>query len=160
MTAHLRSVRAAATPGTGAIVSLSVAYARFGLENPRLYQAIHAAQLWHSARAEKASSKRDWIRTARDVRDNAFAQFTKAVDEAHKTGALKSTPTDVAAQVLTALVDGYLFQSLEENVDSTQTLDERLAYVARLVTVTLTGLAVRAAERRSPRSGATRTRDI
>jgi hypothetical protein len=119
---------------------------------PRLYQAIHAAQLWHSARAEKAASKRDWIRAARDARDTAFAEFTKAVDEAHKAGALESTPTDVAAQVLTALVDGYLFQSLEENVNSPQTLDERL------VTVTLTGLAVRAAERRSPLSGATRTR--
>jgi AcrR family transcriptional regulator len=158
LSARLRSVRAAATPGTDALVSLSVAYARFGLENRRLYHAIHAAQLWHSAGAETGASKRDWIRAARDARDNAFAEFTKAVDEAHQAGALTSTPTDVAAQVLTALVDGYLFQSLEENVDAPQTLAERLAYVARLVTVTLTGLATRVAERRAPVSGATRKR--
>jgi len=39
------------------------------------------------------------------------------------------------------LVDGSLFQSLEENIDQTSTLDERLAYVERLVNVLLTGLA-------------------
>lgn len=64
----------------------------------------------------------------------------------------------MAAQVLTALVDGYLFQSLEENVDSTLTLDQRLAYVARLVTVTLNGLGARGTKRRAPASAATRTR--
>jgi AcrR family transcriptional regulator len=47
--ARLRDVRSKATPGMEAIVSVSIAYAQFGLENPRLYQAIHTAELWHSA---------------------------------------------------------------------------------------------------------------
>jgi AcrR family transcriptional regulator len=144
LTGRLRSVRAAATPGTDAIVSLSVAYARFGLENPHLYQAIHSAQLWHSTRADLGAAKRDWIQAARSARDRAFAEFSKLAQDAYGAGALANTPTDVAAQVLTALVDGYLFQALEENVDSTLTLDERLDYVALLVTMTLNGLGARA----------------
>ena len=158
LTGHLGGVRRAATPGTDAIVSLSVAYARFGLENPRLYQAIHAGQLWHSARAHPGDTEREWIQAARDARKKAFAEFREVVKNAYDAGALASTPTGVAAHVLTALVDGYLFQSLEENVDSTLTLDQRLAYVARLVTVTLNGLGARDAERRAPASAATRTR--
>ena len=86
------------------------------------------------------ATKRDWIQAARYARDKAFAEFSNVVQDAYDAGALASPPTDVDAQVLTALVDGYLFQSLEENVDSTLTLDQRLAYVARLVTVTLNGL--------------------
>jgi hypothetical protein len=69
------------------------------------------------------------------------------VDEARKAGAIKNTPPDVAAQVLTALVDGYLFQSLEENVDATQTLDRAWLREAPR-DVTLTGLAARGAARR------------
>jgi AcrR family transcriptional regulator len=138
---RLRKVRTVTTPGTDALVRLSVAYAQFGLENPRLYQAIHAAQLWHSASADAGSSKRDWIQAARDARDSAFAEFSEAVAEAQTAGALKRTPTGVAARALTALVDGFLFQSLEEHVDAMLALDERLAYVARLVNVLLTGLA-------------------
>jgi len=42
---------------------------------------------------------------------------------------------------MTALVDGYLFQALEENVDADHTLEKRLEYVARLVAVILNGLA-------------------
>jgi len=124
-----------------AIVSVSIAYAQFGLENPRLYQAIHTAELWHSAVADTGASKRDWVKAARDARDRAFVEFRRAVSEAQNAGALNRTPTDVAAQAMTALVDGYLFQALEENVDADHTLEKRLEYVARLVAVILNGLA-------------------
>ena len=70
--ARLRDVRSKATPGMEAIVSVSIAYAQFGLENPRLYQAIHTAELWHSAVADTGASKRDWVKAARDARDRAF----------------------------------------------------------------------------------------
>lgn len=63
------------------------------------------------------------------------------MSEAQNAGALNRTPTDVAAQAMTALVDGYLFQALEENVDADHTLEKRLEYVARLVAVILNGLA-------------------
>jgi AcrR family transcriptional regulator len=143
LTVLLRQVRTAEPAGTTAIVQIAVAYARFGLENPRLYQAIHSAELWHSASADM-SSKRDWIQAARDARDQAFAEFKRAVQEAQDADALgKDTSPDVAAQILTALVDGFLFQSLEENVAAASTLAERLAYVANLVSVTLTGLATK-----------------
>ena len=49
---RLRAVRTAAPPGTDALMKLAVEYARFGLENPRLYHAIHASQLWHSPTIE------------------------------------------------------------------------------------------------------------
>ena len=139
--ARLRDVRSKATPGMEAIVSVSIAYAQFGLENPRLYQAIHTAELWHSAVADTGASKRDWVKAARDARDRAFVEFRRAVSEAQNAGALNRTPTDVAAQAMTALVDGYLFQALEENVDADHTLEKRLEYVARLVAVILNGLA-------------------
>ena len=139
--ARLRDVRSKATPGMDAIVSVSIAYAQFGLENPRLYQAIHTAELWHSAVADTGASKRDWVKAARDARDRAFVEFRRAVSEAQNAGALNRTPTDVAAQAMTALVDGYLFQALEENVDADHTLEKRLEYVARLVAVILNGLA-------------------
>ena len=139
--ARLRDVRSKATPGMEAIVSVSIAYAQFGLENPRLYQAIHTAELWHSAVADTGASKRDWVKAARDARDRAFVEFRRAVSEAQNVGALNRTPTDVAAQAMTALVDGYLFQALEENVDADHTLEKRLEYVARLVAVILNGLA-------------------
>ena len=121
-------------------VSVSIAYAQFGLENPRLYQAIHTAELWHSAVADTGASKRDWVKAARDARDRAFVEFRRAVSEAQNAGALNRTPTDVAAQAMTALVDGYLFQALEENVDDL-TVEKRLEYVRRLVAVILNGLA-------------------
>jgi AcrR family transcriptional regulator len=139
--ARLRDVRSKATPGMEAIVSVSIAYAQFGLENPRLYQAIHTAELWHSAVADTGASQRDWVKAARDARDRAFVEFRRAVSEAQNAGALNRTPTDVAAQAMTALVDGYLFQALEENVDADHTLEKRLEYVARLVAVILNGLA-------------------
>ena len=139
--ARLRDVRSKATPGMEAIVSVSIAYAQFGLENPRLYQAIHTAELWHSAVADTGASKRDWVKAARDARDRAFVEFRRAVSEAQNAGALNRTPTDVAAHAMTALVDGYLFQALEENVDADHTLEKRLEYVARLVAVILNGLA-------------------
>jgi AcrR family transcriptional regulator len=139
--ARLRDVRSKATPGMDAIVSVSIAYAQFGLENPRLYQAIHTAELWHSAVADTGASQRDWVKAARDARDRAFVEFRRAVSEAQNAGALNRTPTDVAAQAMTALVDGYLFQALEENVDADHTLEKRLEYVARLVAVILNGLA-------------------
>ncbi len=139
--ARLRDVRSKATPGMDAIVSVSIAYAQFGLENPRLYQAIHTAELWHSAVADTGASKRDWVKAARDARDRAFVEFRRAVSEAQNAGALNRTPTDVAAHAMTALVDGYLFQALEENVDADHTLEKRLEYVARLVAVILNGLA-------------------
>jgi len=138
--ARLRDVRSKATPGMEAIVSVSIAYAQFGLENPRLYQAIHTAELWHSAVADTGASKRDWVKAARDARDRAFVEFRRAVSEAQNAGALNRTPTDVAAQAMTALVDGYLFQALEENVDDL-TVEKRLEYVRRLVAVILNGLA-------------------
>jgi len=138
--ARLRDVRSKATPGMDAIVSVSIAYAQFGLENPRLYQAIHTAELWHSAVADTGASKRDWVKAARDARDRAFVEFRRAVSEAQNAGALNRTPTDVAAQAMTALVDGYLFQALEENVDDL-TVEKRLEYVRRLVAVILNGLA-------------------
>ena len=139
--ARLRDVRSKATPGMDAIVSVSIAYAQFGLENPRLYQAIHTAELWHSAVADTGASQRDWVKAARDARDRAFVEFRRAVSEAQNAGALNRTPTDVAAQAMTALVDGYLFQALEENVEADHTLEKRLEYVARLVAVILNGLA-------------------
>jgi AcrR family transcriptional regulator len=138
--ARLKAVRTAATPGTDALVKLAVAYARFGLENPRLYQAIHAAQLWHAPVAQAGTGKRNWAQLASHARDNAFAEFVTAVRDAQTAGAVKSMAPDIAAQALTAIVDGYLFQTLGENVDSTKTLDERLDYVTRLVNVTLGGL--------------------
>jgi hypothetical protein len=122
-------------------LTLSAVWRIFGLENPRLYQAIHTAELWHSAGADFGASKRDWVKAARDARDRAFAEFHRAVSEAQKAGVLNRTPADVAAQAMTALVDGYLFQALEENVDADHTLDKRLEYVEDLVTVILNGLA-------------------
>jgi hypothetical protein len=41
---------------------------------------------------------------------------------------------------VTALTDGFLFQTLEENVGASETMAGRLEYLRELIDLTLTGL--------------------
>jgi AcrR family transcriptional regulator len=140
MAARLRVVRAAATPGADALIKLAVECVRFGIENPHLYHAMHAAQLWHAPATDAVTGRRNWTEAARRARDNVFGEFVTAVGDAQAAGALKPISRNIAARVLTAVIDGYLFQTLDENVGPARTLDEHLGYVAHLVQVTLDGL--------------------
>ena len=141
LAARMRAVRTAVTPGSDALVKVAVAHARFGLEHPRLYRAMHAAQLWHAPTIDAGTGRRNWTQAARQARDQAFAEWITAVGEAQAAGAVKRMPPAIAARILTAIVDGYVFQTFEEHVTPTQPLEEHLDDVAHLVDVTLGGLA-------------------
>jgi Tetracyclin repressor-like, C-terminal domain len=122
------------------LVKLAVECVRFGLENPHLYRAMHAAQLWHAPTIAGSTGRRNWTQAARRARDNVFVEFVTAVGEAQAAGEIKSIAPNIAARVLTAVVDGYLFQTLDENAGPAKTPDEHLGCVAHLVEVTLEGL--------------------
>src|SRR5262245_20108877 len=106
--ARLRAVRTAATPGADALVRLAVECVRFGLENPHLYRAIHAAQRWDAPTIDGSTGRRNWTQAARRARDDVFVEFVTAVGDAQAAGEIKSIAPNIAARVLTAVVDGYL----------------------------------------------------
>ena len=142
-------------PGTRSlaesVVQLALAYAEFGLEHPHLYRAMHAAGLWKSVgepgRRQRTTTERTrakakpWIDGAVAARDEALYELVDAVRDAQKAGELRPGPALEVAHLLTALVDGYLFQFLEAQVGAEWSTAQRLAYLRKLLELTLRGLA-------------------
>lgn len=139
------------SPGES-VVQLVLSYAQFGLERPHLYRAMHAAWLWTSVgqhgRRQGAMSERTrakaqpWMQRALVARGAAFNELVLAVRDAQEAGELRAGPPDEVAHVFTAVVDGYLFQSFEDQVGAGQSTAHRLAYLKRLLELTMQGLAV------------------
>jgi len=114
---------------------------------------MHAADLWQAATADQSSQKRatktasakaySWVQKAIASRDAAFAEFVIAVRDAQKADRLPSDVgerTDNAANFITAIVDGFLFQHFEERVTENCTPEERLQKLERFLDLALDGL--------------------
>jgi AcrR family transcriptional regulator len=129
---RLHRVRESVTPGAGSVRQLGVEYARFALENPYLYRAIHAGDFWHSTTVSKQATER--------ARHRVFDEFVLAVQDAQRVGAVRDVSTALAAHVVTTLTDGFLFQTLEEHVGAHQTMAEQLTDFEGLIDLTLAGL--------------------
>ena len=124
------------------VVQLAVAYAKYALNNRHLYRAIHEGRLWRAVTepptGQAAAKQRDWTTAAKEARDDAFDVFVRAIEKAR----LKADDSEMAARMITCLVDGYLFQALEEQVDARHTIAKKLEDVERMVTVAVRGLTV------------------
>lgn len=107
---HRRFMQASATLRARATVHLA-----FGLEFEGWYATMHSPVLWRAA-AEDAGEGRpaevegQWVLQARVARDSAFEQM---IDAAMREG-FAGDEAEKVAQLVTALVDGYLFQIREE----------------------------------------------
>ncbi len=82
-----------------------------------------------------------WMQRALVARGAAFNELVLAVRDAQEAGELRAGSPDEVAHVLTAVVDGYLFQSFEDQVGAGQSTAHRLAYLQRLLELTMQGLA-------------------
>jgi AcrR family transcriptional regulator len=142
------------TTGPRLLERIALRYADYALSNPHLYQAIHSPELWSAAvasdgnapvRGKPAGPKaRELtaasIAEARKARNKAFEVFVRAVRQLIRSGELRRAcaPADVARMV-TALVDGYLFQTFDENVAPDASAKERLEYIGELLDLALSG---------------------
>lgn len=130
---------------------VALAHGSYGLERPLLYQAVHSANLWkRAARSDEEGPAADktehWKDRAKKARDAAFAEYVNAVRDVQEAGALRAAPPARIANLLSALVDGFLFQVREEQVSASASTQQHLAYLASLVRLAIGGL-------RSPRDG-------
>jgi hypothetical protein len=145
LAARLQNVRESAVPSARTLERIAGAHGRFGLENPRLYQAIHAAHLWQSAGRTTAKSgamqkAKPWLERATAARANAFNEYILAVANGQRAGAIRKHQPAEVAHVLTTLVDGFLFQVVEEQIMSEWDVEEQAAYLSRLIRLVIMGL--------------------
>lgn len=149
----LQAARGPEPPSMKTLVELARTFAGFSLKNPNLYQAIHSADLWAAAAGEynpiqgknsprKAAHERAerWVTEAIESRDLAFTAFIEASDGLLRTGQIKGDldPAQIA-RLVTVLVDGYVFQYLNEKVDDVPE-DVAVEYVGQLVSLALRGV--------------------
>ena len=83
-----------------------------------------------------AAKQQDWTTAAEKARDAAFAVFVSA------TARAKLKDPERAARMVTCLIDGFLFQALEERVGADHSNTENLEDVERMVRMALQGLTV------------------
>ena len=106
---------------------MALSYGVFGLERPHVYRAMHWPSVWagvaklslpdEAEEAGPAAAEMPWLIEVSDARDRAFVEFMIAVQLGQAAGALRTRwAARDAARVLTAVVDGYLFQTLVERV--------------------------------------------
>ena len=132
-----------------------------GLQNEDLYRVIHSRELWEAMTSHrdrrmstlpmtpKRENEADWVDAARSGRDAVFDEFQIAVESAIAAGSVRNpsgSHADAAANLLTAIVDGFLFQIFEERVDVGRNTKERLEFLAAMLDCALTGFSVTADE--------------
>jgi hypothetical protein len=152
---HLSEVRTSGDASERTVKALGLSYAAYALQHEHMHRAMHAADLWRAATAHQASQKRatktaftkaqSWVEKAVASRDATFAEFVIAVRDAQKAGRLRSDVgerTDDAANFITAIVDGFLFQQFEERVTENCTPEERMRKLERFLDLALGGLCV------------------
>src|SRR5258705_5705474 len=106
---------------------------------------MQAPDLWQSAtRAKKtaASKAQRRIDAAVECRDRAFTVFVDAVRKGQQSASLKKGDPKTIARVLTTVVDGYLFQLLEEHVDVALSPEARTRQLEQLVKMAVYGMVV------------------
>jgi len=119
------------------LVELSATHARYALEQPQLYRAMHTAHLWRSVMKARTTHVRSraftWIRRAEASRDETFSVILDGVLRCVRSGQLEHDSPHSIARLLTVVVDGYLFQVLEEHVAADLPVEDHLQYVKHLV---------------------------
>lgn len=141
LTATLREIlQQENSNGARALVRIAVGYAAYALKNRNLYRAIHDASLWRvvaelSTSRDPAATQNVWARSADAARNDAFGVFVDAVRLGQSDGTLKTSDTRRATRLVTGLVDGYLFQVLEEQVEEGDPEE-----VARFIELAIRGL--------------------
>jgi AcrR family transcriptional regulator len=119
-----------------------LAHAEFGLEDPARYHALHDRRLWEFARLPATKSKeRDLVEIAIAERGLAFDEYVAAVEEDQKSGRItQSRSADAIAHFLSMLVDGYLFQVTDEQVNAQLPKQEQLEYLGQMLELATQGL--------------------
>jgi len=146
----LRLQRLAAPPTLNTLVALARCLAVFAIGRQRLYQAAHSRELWNAVLAagelDQAESPggnaKDrsipWLKGVADSRDQAFEEFVIAARDALAQAPAHSPAShEDLARMVTALVDGYLFQLWNELAEPEQSPVED---ITRLVQLALLGL--------------------
>jgi AcrR family transcriptional regulator len=127
----------------GSVIRVAETYARYAIAQPHLYRAIHDASLWRAVAAlpadlEPAAPAQDvWAKAAERARNKAFGVFVNAIEHGQRLGILKEGNPNFAARLVTSLVDGYLFQVIEEHVEPGEA-----DTVGQFVELAIRGLAV------------------
>jgi AcrR family transcriptional regulator len=152
---HLSEVRTSGDASERTVKALGLSYAAYAFQHEHLHRAMHAADLWRAVTAHQSNQKRatktastkaqSWVEKAIASRDATFAEFVIAVRDAQKAGRLRNDVgerTDDAANFITAVVDGFLFQHFEERVTQNCTPEERMRKLERFLDLALGGLCV------------------
>lgn len=149
---HLRVAREAAGTCDDLLERVAMEHGCWALSHGRLYRAIHSATLWQSMARQglrqgerKASSiekSNEWLRKANIARDEAFIEITEAVWASQEAGFTRPGDTGSIAGMLTALVDGFVFQSLEEHVGSHLSVKDRRKNLRRIIDLATSGIRV------------------
>jgi AcrR family transcriptional regulator len=139
------------------ILNMAAQHVWFALKHANLYLAIHSPELWTAAAGHdepkparqkppgneaKAKAQR-WIDDAVAARDRAFASYDSAVQELIGSGQIRGSQdaTDIA-RMITALIDGYVFQLANEQVGAKASAAEQRDYGVLLVRLALEGVTI------------------
>jgi AcrR family transcriptional regulator len=165
LVSELTPIRKSGEPSAQTLRDLAMAYGEYALRHPHLYRAMHAPELWHQVTAlqqqprramEDAERKADrWIQQAWGSRDAAFKQFELAVEAAEAGGELDPDPKEykgASARLLTAIVDGFLFHRVAEQVGAEKPMKRLLGDLGILLDRALTGLLRKSGGGRSIRT--------
>jgi AcrR family transcriptional regulator len=152
---RLSEVRRSGDASERTVKALGLSYAAYAFQHEQLHRAMHASDLWRAASASQSSQKRvtktaaakaqSWVQKAIDSRDAAFVEFVVAVSDAQKAGRLRNDEgerANGAANFITAVVDGFLFQHFEERVTENCTVEERLQRLGHFLDLALGGLGI------------------
>lgn len=132
---------------------LAQRYASWAMDNRRLYEAIHSPLLWGAVQPGRPRTSpsrqnpplksardraRPWIEEANEAREMAFHEFVQAAmdDPSLANNTRVTTEPGEVARMVTTLVDGYLFQFLNEYIRRDPPQDE----VKKLVGLALRGV--------------------
>ena len=153
---ELRAKRESQPAGKETLIAMARHLAAFSLANPSLYQAIHSPVLWEALDELKAPTRgrsitasalarqraRDrWVEQAFHAREAAFHEFVQAASDLLQTAETREEHFEWRiARMVTTLVDGYLFQYLNEKVTDGNSKDEAIEVLCDLVELALGGV--------------------
>ena len=99
------------------LVSLCLAYVTFAVNNPRLYRAMYAADLYENIEATGASSPPSQrFASLLQIKAEVFGLFVDLVREAQKAGVLRSGTASDLARVATSLAHGLAHEFIDEQI--------------------------------------------
>jgi AcrR family transcriptional regulator len=159
LAARLRTAGPSPRDTAEAVKRAALVYAEYALRHARLWRTMHSARLWqsiaekglrHGQRSDRAIEKAQaWMDRADAARLDAFAAIVQLISEGQKRPPGSTRAADLIAHAVTALVDGFMFQIVEEQVGAGSTEREKLDYFERLLDLAVGGLGSAPAATRS-----------